>query len=97
MPSNVKPVGQRLLVLPLKKKESKLTDSDLIIPETAYADLNEGKVVSVSSEVAHLYKKDDIVLYPSKKGVGMIIDNVPHLWLSTEVGRDEVWGILQST
>jgi len=92
----VKPVGQKILVLPLKKKESKLDSSDLIIPETAYADLNEGKVVEVSSEVSHLYKKDDIVLYPSKKGVGFIIENIPHLWLSTAPEREEIWGKLEN-
>lgn len=91
----IQPTGQKLIVRPIKSEEVTMEDSGIIIPGVAQADLSRGEVIAVSSEVKE-YKVGDVVLYPSKKGVGQIIDKTPHLWLSTDVNREEIWGIWTS-
>lgn len=86
------PVGTKLIVLPLPQKEEKL-DSGIYVPGTANANLMEGEVVAVSSEISHLYKVGDVVLYPEKKGTGCVINGLPHLWLDTQFELKEIWGI----
>lgn len=92
--NNIQPVGSKILVKPIKRKEDKL-DSGIIIPGTANAELSEAEVVAVSAELSKVYKVGDIVLFPSKAGVGFAVGNVPHLWLNCDpMGAAEVWGIL---
>ncbi len=88
------PAGTKLLVKPLPKKEEKL-DSSIIIPESANADLREGEVVAISNEISHLFKIGDIVLYPNRKGVGFVYNQIPHLWLDSNPTKEEIWGIVQ--
>lgn len=89
----VEPVGNKIIVLPLEKKEEKM-DSGIIIPESANAELREAEVVAVSVEVAHLFEVGETVLYPLRKGVGQVINNKGYLWLDCDVNRDEIWGKL---
>jgi len=87
---NIKPVGNRLIVLPLPRKEESL-DNGLVLPESANADLAIGKVVEVPNSLNELYKENDIVLFPSKSGVGQMYNGKPHLWINAET---EIWGII---
>lgn len=89
----LQPVGRKILVLPLPKKEETLP-SGIVMPENAFADLREAKVVAVSSEVAHLYKEGDIILKPEKKGVAQLLNGEVHLWVDTRPELEEVWGVL---
>lgn len=91
---NIKPQGTKLIVKPLEKKEE-VQDSGIIIPGVANADLREGLVISVGEQLEGFIKKDDIVLYPDKKGCQQLIDGVWYLWLDAEAGREEVWGLIQ--
>lgn len=88
------PVGRKILVLPLNHVEQKLP-SGLIMPASAMADLTEAKIVSVSKEIEHLYKIGDMVLLPSKKGIGQMVNGVLHLWIDTMPEKEEIWGIVQ--
>jgi chaperonin GroES len=90
--SSIKPVGNKILVLPIEKKEEVI--GAIIIPGTVNAQLQEGEVVAVSDQVKDLYKKGDIVLYAEKKGVAQLIKNKPHLWLDTEPNLGEIYGIV---
>jgi co-chaperonin GroES (HSP10) len=85
------PVGQKILVKPLEAKESK-SSGGIIIPESvAVADLREAVVVEVSKELSHKYTEGDIVLYPSKSGLGQGYNGTLHLWLREDI--QEIWGV----
>ena len=90
----VAPTGQKLLVLPLDKKEEKL--GSLIIPETANAKLQEGIVEAVGEAVSHLYKQGDKILFTENSGVGYIYKGKAHLWLDggDEKTQTQIWGIV---
>jgi co-chaperonin GroES (HSP10) len=92
MSINIKPVGNKILVLPLEKKEEEV--GKIIIPGTVNAELSEAKVVGISDQVAHLYEEGDIVLYASRKGVAQMIKGVAYLWLDTEPNLGEIYGIV---
>lgn len=85
---HIQPVGDKVLVFPLPKVEEKL-DSGIIQAASVNAELSEGKVVAVSSELSKFYKVDDIVLFPAKSGVGQILEGKAHLWIR----NDEIWGV----
>ncbi len=90
----VQPVGFKILVKPLKREEETF-DSGIILPGTANAELSKAEVVAVSNELSKVYKVGDIILFPSKSGVGFLIGKEAHLWLNAEPnGAAEVWGIL---
>lgn len=88
----VKPVGTKIIVSPLPKKEETLA-SGIVVAASVNAELLEGEVVEVSEDVSSLYKIGDIVLYAARKGVGQIFDSKPYLWLNTNPVLEEVWGI----
>lgn len=92
---NVKPVGSRIIVLPIETKREK-TKGGLEIPEL---ELEKGKVVLVSDAISDIYKIDAIVLFPKKTGNTIIINGKPHLWLKggdPDNSRDagDIWGIV---
>ena len=91
----IQPVGQKLLVSPLKKVEEKL-DSNIVIAETVNADLTEGIVEEIGDAVQHLYKKGDKVLFPTGAGQGQFLNGKHYLWL--DGGDDKtlsnIWGIV---
>jgi co-chaperonin GroES (HSP10) len=86
--SKIQPVGDKILVLPIEKKEEKM-ESGLIEAATANAELSRGKVVAVSDELQNIYSEGDMVLHPSRCGIGQYMNGAQHLWLR----NDEVWGI----
>lgn len=88
---SIKPVGNKIIVFPLEKKEEKL--GGIVIPGTANADLMEGEVLEVSDEISNKCKIGDVVLYPSKCGVGTVFNGKPSLWL--RYTEDEIWGIIK--
>lgn len=86
----IKPEGRKLIVLPIESVESETTGG-IIIPESvATADLSRATVVEVSDELSGKYKVGEVLLYPSRSGLGQIYNGKPHLWLREELG--EVWG-----
>lgn len=91
--NKIQPTGLKLIARPLPSEEVTLDDSGIIIPGVAQADLSKGEVIAVSKEVKE-YKVGDIILYPSKKGTGQILNKEPHIWLSTDAMREEIWGIV---
>ena len=64
----IKPVGNKLLVTPIDKKEERL--GELIIPGTVNADLSEGCVVAISDEISDKFAIGDIAIFPKNSGVG---------------------------
>ena len=96
----VLPVGNKIIVFPLPKKEEQLA-SGILEAASVNAELSEGEIVAVSPQVAkdsegnNLYKIGDVVLFNSRKGVGQIIEGKPYLWLDTQPHLEEIWGIKQ--
>jgi co-chaperonin GroES (HSP10) len=85
------PDGRKLLVLPIAAKEDSL--NGIIIPAgVATADLSEAEVVEVSKDLSDKFKKGDIVMHPSKSGLGQLYQGKLHLWLREEIG--EIWGVV---
>lgn len=90
MSKKVQPIGNKLIVLPLERKEEKI--DSIIIPETANADLIEGKVIEAAKEFEHLLKPGDVVVFSKGSGVGQFYNGKPHIWLRV----DEVWATVES-
>lgn len=86
----IQPVGSKLLILPLPKKEYKL--ESIVIAATANGELSEGQVVEVSETLKEVYPIGCKVLYPESVGIGQIYNGKPHLWLDSSL--DQVWGIV---
>lgn len=84
----IQPIGNKLLVLPSEAKEQKSETSNIIIPETANANLTEGVVIEASKEIEHLIKVGDTVVFSSGSGVGYFYKGKPSLWLQIH----EIWG-----
>jgi co-chaperonin GroES (HSP10) len=85
----IQPLGNKLIVDQVKKEVEKV--DSIYIPETANANLQEGKVVEVSKEIEHLVKKGDTVIYSSGAGSGIFYKGKPHLVLQVH----EVWGVME--
>lgn len=88
----ITPVGNKLIAEPLPKKEEKI--NNIYISENANAELAEGKVIAVSDLIKDLYSVGDVILYPSKKGVGQPINGKYYLWLDADINKEEIWGIV---
>ncbi len=73
------PVGQKVLVSPLPKREEKI--GSVLISATANAELAEGLVIDAAPRYKELYQKGDMVLYVAKSGVGVIHHGKPALIL----------------
>lgn len=86
------PVGNKLLVEPLPKKEEKI--NNIVIAESVNANLLEGKVAAVSKQIKDLYKVGDVVLYVEGKGVGQPIAGKYYVWLDADVNKEEIYGIV---
>ncbi len=79
--------GKWLIVKPLKKEEE--TFNGLIIPESANADLSTGEVKMRSELLKDFVKPGEIAIYPSKVGLGQIVNGEAYLWLE----EHQVWAI----
>lgn len=80
------PEGDRIIILPIEKKEEQV--GSIIIPGTANADVQYGTVVAIGNEIAHKYNNGDKVIYQAKAGVGCMVGGVPHMWITLS----NVWG-----
>lgn len=79
---NVKPSGDRLIVLPLPAEEK--TKSGIIIPEQAKDKPSRGTVVSVGPGLTDKpmeYKAGDKIIYSKYAGTELVLDEVDHLML----------------
>jgi|ADGO01.1.fsa_nt_gi Co-chaperonin GroES (HSP10) len=79
-------LGNRLLVEPISKKEEKV--GSIIIPGTANANLQSGKIVAVSIELEN-FQVGETVLFPEGCGTGDMIGGKSYLWLQAT----EIWAI----
>ena len=90
----VQPVGNKIIVYPLPKKEEELA-SGIVVATSVNAELLEGEIVAVFPQIqSDLYKVGDVVLYNARKGVGQFMNGKPYLWLDTQTHLEEVWGIV---
>lgn len=87
----ITPVGTKLIIEPLLKEDEKSSGGLTLVNST----LSEGKVVAVSAQLNGLYKVDDIVLYPSKKGIEEPYNGKIFKWLDAETTKEEIYGIRQ--
>ena len=83
----IKPIGNKLLVKPLIRKDEKV--NSIVIPGVANSELSRASVAAISQDLEKVYSISDTILYPSKAGVGQLISGEPHIWLR----GDEIWGI----
>jgi hypothetical protein len=87
----LKPVGSKLLVLPLETKDY-VTDTNIQLIES---ELERAEVVEVSDELYGVYKKGDVVLYPSKIGSLQIYNGKKCLWINgAGYPSGDVWAIV---
>ena len=86
---NVKPLGDRLLIL-IKTAEEK-TAGGIVIPQTAQEKTQEGTVVAVGKSDNITVKVGDRVLYDKYAGTQLKIDGKDHLILK----MDDVLAIIE--
>jgi len=72
------PVGENLLALPLPK-ENHTTESGISIVDNTLA---KAKVMEVSNEFAHIYKKGDIIIFTENAGISQYYKQQQCLWLN---------------
>ena len=75
---NIKPLGMRVLVLPVEAEAK--TASGIIIPDSAQQKQLQAKVVAISSEVKEL-KLNDTVLYAQYTGTEINSNGKDYLML----------------
>jgi len=92
---SVRPLGDRVLVLPIEQEEVK--KGGIIIPDTAKEKPQEGKIVAVGPGkhedgklVPMNVKKGDRVLYSKYGGTEIKIDGKDHLIMR----EDDILGII---
>src|SRR5215470_5937472 len=93
---NVRPLGDRVLVQPMKEKETK--KGGIIIPDTAKEKPQEGKVVALGTgkvnedgkKVEFTVKKGDKVLISKYGGTEIKIDDENYLIMR----EDDILGII---
>lgn len=83
---NILPLGNQVLVKPLQRQER--TTGGIIIPGVINKELEEGEVVAISSSVINI-KPGDKILYSSRVGVPLLIDNVNYIFLNGPTERSE--------
>ena len=83
----IKPVGNKLIVLPLKKE--KVTVAGIEMDETP---LSKGKVVSISDDILGLVNEGDVVYFQEKAALGQAANGEVHQWLTI----DDIHGIKQA-
>lgn len=76
----IKPLGNRILVLPVKK-ENYITESNI---ELVGNSLVAGEVVEFSSKFEGVYQKGDIILFPKDAGSSQSYNGKNHLFLNGE-------------
>ncbi len=88
---NINPQGNMILVEKIDKPDF-ITTSGIIAVSN---ELVYGKIVEFAQAFKDIYKKDDIVIFPSGAGVGENYNGKPCLWLNGNGASDgEIWGIV---
>lgn len=82
-----KPVGNKLIVLPLERKDVNL--GNIIMPGTVQQPLSEGRVMAVSDEIQDLYSVGEVLIFPTNSGTGHMIEGVTYLVMQAT----EIWMI----
>lgn len=87
----IKPLGNRILVLPVKK-ENYITETKIELVDNT---LVTGEVVEFSPMFKDVYKKGDIVLYPKDAGISQTYNGKTHIWINGLGATDgDVWAII---
>ena len=85
---NIKPLGERIIVKPLKQEEK--TEGGIFLPETASKEKpQQGNVIAVGPDFKGV-KKGDKVLFAKYAGAEVEIENEKYLVL----GEDDVLAII---
>lgn len=85
---NIKPLGERIIVKPLKQEEK--TEGGIFLPETANKEKpQQGNVIAVGPDFKGV-KKGDKVLFAKYAGTEVEIENEKYLVL----GEDDVLAII---
>lgn len=85
---NIKPLGERIIVKPLKQEEK--TEGGIFLPETASKEKpQQGNVIAVGPDFKGV-KKGDKVLFAKYAGTEVEIENEKYLVL----GEDDVLAII---
>lgn len=87
------PLGNRVLVKPLPKKEK--TTNGLIIPVSINKELEEAEVIKTGDAVINI-KAGDKVLYHSRVGTQLLIEDITYKFLNgpSNVDTGEIIAIL---
>jgi len=73
----IKPLGNRILVLPVKK-ENYITETKIELVDNTLA---TAEVIEFAPMFENVYKKGDIILYPKDAGNSQTYNGKTHLWL----------------
>lgn len=85
----IKPVGQKLIVLPLDTEETE-AGGGIIVRDI---NLQRGKIVEVSDELEGVYEVGDIVIFPKSTGISCPnYQGKSCLWITSNI---DVWGIVK--
>jgi chaperonin GroES len=75
---NIIPLGNRVLVRPLPKREK--TTGGLIIPVSINKELEEAEVIKTGEAVINV-KPGDVIIYQSRSGTPILIEDVTYKFL----------------
>lgn len=90
MAQSIKPVGHKILVLPLEEKNH-VTKGNIELVDNQ---LMCGKVVEVGEETKAIYSIGDTVIFPKHSGVTQYYNGEHHLWLNgIGAPNGDIWGI----
>jgi co-chaperonin GroES (HSP10) len=97
MSSTIAPVGNKILVLPLKKVEEQI--NGIIHTQVEDADLHRGEVVAVSKELVTpegepLYSVGDKILFASRGALGQMYRGAHHVWLEHRLEGGTIYGVV---
>lgn len=82
---NIIPLGNRVLVRPLPKQEK--TSGVLIIPTSVNKELEDATVVALGEAVINI-KIGDKILYHSRIGTPILIDDITYKFLNGPTSND---------
>jgi len=91
---SIKPMGNKILVLPDEDKD--VTRNGIIISSVIRSPLQEGKVILIADDVAPLLKPGDRILFPRGAGHERLYDGVTYKFLNgpTLKEQGDVWAII---
>lgn len=82
---NIIPLGNRVLIKPLPKKEK--TTGGLIIPVSINKELEEAEVIKAGESVINI-KIGDKILYHSRSGTALLIEDITYKFLNGPSATD---------